>query len=153
MSGNPNWKPETDKDDIIIFLENYKYNSYDIVLNIADLMASTEGIISPADRIADIDTRRIFDPTNRSYFLAEFSNKMINILTKVKAYIPENLLTELKVTKDVSTEEIYKKFKAVSDLFFENYQSWFPKTNKNVSPNQGAPRTNINDQEHQAETR
>lgn len=153
MSGNPNWKPETEKDDIIIFLENYKYNSYDIVLNIADLMASTEGIISPADRIADIDTRRIFDPTNRSYFLAEFSNKMIDILVKVNADIPENLLTTIKATKDVSADEIYKRFKAVSDLFFENYQSWFPKTNKNIPPNQGGPKTNINNQEHQTETR
>lgn len=57
-AGNPNIDKNIDKDDITLFLEKYKYTEYDIILNIADLMATSSFITSPYERIKDISTRK-----------------------------------------------------------------------------------------------
>lgn len=121
-NGNPAWKDGTEKDDITLFLENYEYSKYDDVLNIADLMATSSGIVSPYDRIQDIATRRKLDPTNRGYFLAQFTNKLVEVLKETGAEIPENMKAELKATPDVSIEELNEKFKSASDVFYDYYK-------------------------------
>lgn len=121
-NGNPCWKDGVEKDDITLFLENYKYSQYDDILNVADLMATSDSIVSPYDRIQDIATRRKLDPTNRGYFLAEFTNKLVEFLSKTGAEIPEDLQSEIRASKDVSLDEINDKFKRVSDVFFKHYK-------------------------------
>ena len=131
-NGNPCWKDGTDKDDITIFLENYKYSTYDKVLNIADLMATSQGIVSPYDRIADIATRRKLDSTNRGYFLAEFSNTLVDILEKTGGKIPETVKEPIKATPNLNIEEINERFKAVSDIFYTHYKSNIAKQKNNL---------------------
>ncbi len=122
-NGNPAWEEGTEKDDITLFLENYKYSKYDDILNIADLMATSNGIVSPYERIEDIATRRTLDPTNRGYFLAEFTNKLVEFLKETGRNVPEEISKEIKATPDVSIDEINNRFKKVSDIFYEHYKS------------------------------
>lgn len=121
--GVPQWEVGTQKDDLTIFLENYEFSVYDDILNIADLMATSAAIVSPAERIADIATRRKkFDPRNRLYFLAELCNKLIDMLRNIGGKIPEDMLEKVKAKKGVTLEEITVKFERASELFFEQYQ-------------------------------
>lgn len=120
--GNPAWKDGIEKDDITLFLENYKYSKYDDILNVADLMATSDGIVSPYDRIQDIATRRTLDTTNRGYFLAEFTNKLVEFLKESGAKVPENMSEDLRATPDISIDELNEKFREVSDVFFEYYK-------------------------------
>lgn len=132
-NGNPSWKPETEKDDITLFLENYQYSTYDTVLNIADLMATSDGIVSPYDRIQDIATRRKLDPTNRGYFLSEFTNTLVDVIEKTGGEVPENMQRHIKSTPNISIDEINEKFKIASDLFYSHYkESIEKKSNKEV---------------------
>lgn len=128
--GNPHWMPETKKDDLTIFLENYKFTEYDDILNVADLMATSKAIVSPSERIADIATRRKeFDPRNRLYFLAEFTNKLIEMLEKIGGEVPDDMLEKVKAKKGITLADITDKFERASDLFFAQYQ----KSVKNIT--------------------
>lgn len=121
--GEPHWEPGILKDDITIFLENYEFTKYDEILNIADLMATSKAIVSPAERIADIATRRKeFDPKNRLYFLAELSNKLIEMLEEIGGTVPNDMLEKVKAKKGVTLEEITAKFERASEVFFKEYQ-------------------------------
>lgn len=121
--GNPHWLPDCEKDDITVFLEKYKYTDYDVILNIADLMATSGGIVSPAERIADIATRRkAFDPRNRLYFLAELTNALMWALERIGGTVPEDMKEPVKAKKGVTLEEITKKFKRASEVFFARYE-------------------------------
>ena len=118
--GNPKWVENAKKDDITIFLENYKYTNYDIILNIADLMATSKTVVSPYERVSDIATRRILDPTNRGYFLAETINILTDVLLKTK-FCSENI-NKIKANKYLSIEQIESIFKETSNIFFIAYQ-------------------------------
>lgn len=117
--GNARFRDGSKKDDITLFLEQYKYNDYDLILNIADLMAVNKGIVSPYDRIQDIATRRELDPVNRGYFLADITNVFIDVLKRV-GYVDKDL-AYIKATKDTSLGEIEKYFKEISQDFYEAY--------------------------------
>lgn len=127
--GRAQWREGTKKDDVTIFLENYQFNPYDDILNIADLMATSYAIVSPAERIADIATRRKLDPTNRSYFLAEFTNKLVEMLEKMGGKVPDDMKKPVKAAKGVTLEEITTQFERVSEVFFDEYQK-IVETNK-----------------------
>lgn len=45
--GQPQWQPGSVKDDVTVFLEHCTYTEYDLILNIADLMASAWAILPP----------------------------------------------------------------------------------------------------------
>ncbi len=121
-NGIPHFKDGAFKDDITIFLENYKYTMYDIILNITDLMATDKGIVSPMDRIKDIESRRkSFDPANRNFFLAEFTNYLVLILKIMERPVPKVLENKLYAKKGISTDEIMEKLKIASDLFYNEY--------------------------------
>lgn len=128
--GNPRWKVGTVKDDMTLFLENYQYNEYDKILNIADLMAVNKGIVSPYDRIQDIATRRELDPVNRGYFLADITNVFIDFLKNI-GYIDKNI-SYIKATKDMTLSEIEANFKEISQLFYETYLELDKKNNKKI---------------------
>lgn len=117
--GNAKWKIGTSKDDMTLFLENYNYTDYDILLTIADLMATDKGIVSPKDRIADIATRRQIDPTNRGYFLADITNTFIDILKKLN--LIDNHIEHIKANKNTSLDEIQSYFNKVSEYFFNAF--------------------------------
>lgn len=127
-NGKPQWKNNTKKDDITIFLENYQYSEYDKLLNIADLMATDKKITSPFDRIQDIATRRQIDPKNRTYFLTEFTNMLIKYLEKLNI----NIKT-IEFSKEISIDDIESIFKDVSDIFYKNFKELNQKKNKTIS--------------------
>lgn len=116
--GNPNFRPNSKKDDISIFLENYNFTNYDIILNLADLTATSNGILSPYERIQDIATRRQIDPINRKYFLCELTNTLINF---IKIMTPELNYQHIKATKDITLEQVETYFKKISEIFFNEY--------------------------------
>ena len=126
--GNPKWKDDTFFDDVTLFLENYQYNDYDMILNIADLMATSKGIVSPYDRILDIATRREIDPANRGYFLANLSNTLIDILKRIDL-IDKNTLY---VNANEELSLIENRFKQVSSYFYVVYKQLAKEQKKNI---------------------
>ena len=90
-NGNPKWKKNSQKDDLTLFLEHYNYSQYDLLLNIADLTATSKGITTAHERIEDIATRRQIDPTNRGYFLCDLINTLIKILNNFDIYHNNNV--------------------------------------------------------------
>lgn len=115
--GNVKWKSEEDKDDVARFLELYTYDIYDDILNIADLMATDRGIVSPVERVEDIATRKTPDPRNRNYFLSEFINKMNEILVKIGEKDEVQL-----IDASLSDEEMKEMFEKTSRNFFEVFK-------------------------------
>lgn len=118
-NGNPKWKPNSKKDDLTIFLETYKFSPYDIILNIADLTASAKKILPPHERVADIASRRKIDPINRSYFLCELINVLINCLNKVNCN--DKNYQYIKATPDKDIEDIETYFIEVSKSFYDTF--------------------------------
>ena len=85
-------------------------------------MATDKGIVSPMDRIKDIESRRkSFDPANRNFFLAEFTNYLVLILKIMERPVPKVLENKLYAKKGISTDEIMEKLKIASDLFYNEY--------------------------------
>ena len=74
--------------DIFHFLEVYQYTPYDRILNIADLMSTSQMITSPVDRILDIEKRRKMEGRQRAFYLNELLktiNWYLNCLEKDEA--------------------------------------------------------------------
>ena len=114
--GNPYWESEDYKDDIAKFLESYKYSVFDDIINIADLMATAKGIVSPSDRINDIFTRYAPDKTNGSLFLSELINKLIEFEEKM-GY--KSSFASVNPTKSI--EALQQEFEEVSAEFYSHY--------------------------------
>ena len=119
INGNPKWKQNAPKDDLTLFLENYKYSQYDYILNIADLTATDTKILPPHERIADIATRRKIDPTNRAYFLCDLINTLINFLNKTNCNTKNYQF--IKATPNISINKIEKYLKTISSHFYQIY--------------------------------
>lgn len=115
-SGNPKWREGTEKDDVTEVLEHLQYDDYDMILNIADLMATDRGITSPYERVQDVATRKTPDVRNRGYFLSEFTNKLIYVINSIENYSKEDRVNPLMDPKELET-----KFKEVSQDFFEMF--------------------------------
>ncbi len=79
-NGRGVFKDNSMKDDMTLFLEKYNYNSYDIILNIADLMATSNGITSPYERMLDIYSRKTPDSKNSPFFKVCFINSLNRLL-------------------------------------------------------------------------
>jgi hypothetical protein len=124
-NGDPKWKPNTNKDDFTLFLENYTYSPYDYILNIADLTATANGIVPPHIRVADIATRRNIDPTNRAYFLCDLINTLIKLLNDSNCN--NKNFQYIKSTPDKSLEQIGKYFIEVSNDFYNVFFAPKPK--------------------------
>ena len=89
--------------DIYKFLEIYEYTDYDRILNLADLMASANGVLEPRLRIEDIETRRKITKEQKEYFLNELV-KLINYILKMigeKENIEDFNTASLKIYKKI----------------------------------------------------
>lgn len=112
----PNWKPNTKKDDVTVFLENYTFSQYDILLNIADLMATSKNIVAPHIRLTDIASRRTIDPKNRKYFLKELINLLIETLHNLG-------YKDIISYKAINTiEDAEKELKIISEYFIKAFE-------------------------------
>ena len=108
------------KDDVCLFLDNYEYSIYDLLLNISDLMAMSTGITSPYERVKDIYTRKTPDEKNQDLFLFRFICLMNYIMfskTKKVEYL------ERLNYKYINHDKLFEKFVETSNEFFEFYNS------------------------------
>ena len=123
-TGIPYKRQNAMNDDIRQFLDKYEFTKYDLVLNISDLMATSYGIVSPAERIADIETRRnnIDEMPNRGYFLAEFRNKLLETMQDMGYDVPKDKKYELRATSNITLQKIKEEFEDASEMFFDAYQ-------------------------------
>ena len=103
-------------DDLSKLLRNITYTDYDRILNIADLMASDHGILSPIDRIYDILSRRgeLDKAPNRIYFLTSFYNTLLWYLNSIGVSTNFNYLDFNNLTLD----EIYNYLSLISNVFY-----------------------------------
>lgn len=106
--GEPEWGSRIPIDDMAEVLATMRYDDYDTILNIADLMATDKGITTPYDRVQDVATRKTPDPRNRAYFLSEFTNKLLEVMNSSAPISNARM----------SIEEADKKFKKVSEVFY-----------------------------------
>ena len=130
---NPNgegvFKEGTSIDDVTKFLEQYEYNEYDIILNIADLMATSKGIESPYDRMINVYSRRTPD-INSPFFKVCFINSLNRLLytiNKRTGYKPIN------INDMTSVEEIDRILITVSDTFMDTYLNYIQKDQSNIT--------------------
>ncbi len=75
--------------DMYHFLSTYSYSDYDRILNVADLMATEEGIVSPRERIIDIEKRRNIkmEQSKREFFLLQLVDTIVWCLNKMNVDI------------------------------------------------------------------
>ena len=118
-NGKETYEDPEEYDDIYDVLSTSSYNEYDNILNLADLMATSYGIVSPEERINDIAKRRdgVDTMPNRKYFLATFTNMLIYTLDKM------GIVSGIKKVdfNKLSLDEIKEEFKFVSKAFFAAY--------------------------------
>ncbi len=106
-------------DDLCLVLDNTNYTDYDRILNIADLMATSSGIVSSKDRIKDILTRRnnLEEAPNWKYFLVSYYNLIVYITNKL------NLNNDyIEVDMNISLEKIKEIIFDISDEFYNIYK-------------------------------
>ena len=116
-NGNPYYEDEKELDDMGLFLKSYLPNMYDKLLNLGDLMATSDSVLSPLDRIEDISTRKKPDERSRKYFLVSLNNFLNYLLNKLVG----SEIDYLKLTPDLSDEELNVKLKEKSDAIYEEY--------------------------------
>lgn len=116
------------KDDMTMFLEEYQYNMYDIILNISDLMAMSSGIVSPYDRVQDIYTRKAPDSKNSPFFKVCFINSLNRLLYTLTK--DSNYNYQVNIKEFESLEEIDKLLINVSDNFYKIYSNLNQKEEK-----------------------
>lgn len=127
-NGFEHYSYEEEFDDLVEVLLTSSYSIYDQIINIADLMATSKGIVSPKERVDDIATRRgdVDNMPNRKYFLASFTNLLIDFLKKMGI--------ELNIKKsdyiNDSLEDIKTNFDSISNAFHYVYTNY--KRNENL---------------------
>ncbi len=84
--------PKVTENGLCDFLSKYEYTAYDLILTLADLMASDHGIVSPSERIADIETRRKMEGLQREFFLNQLAMSI-------------KLFLECMGVKDIDTDD------------------------------------------------
>ena len=125
-NGISTWDESVETDDLTKFLRQTTYNSYDHILNIADLMATDSAILPVYDRLQDIKQRRKIDPTNRKFFYAE----LINLLNEyLHASIINEEYTPIAATDDTTEESLEQKLIQTSTAFYSYYKSLEPTEN------------------------
>lgn len=115
--GIPYYEDESELDDLGLFLKSYQQSMYDMLLNLGDLMATSDDIVSPLDRIEDISTRKKPDERSRKYFLVSLNNFLSYLLNKIVG----DELDYLKLTPDLTDEELNIRLKEKSDAIYEEY--------------------------------
>ena len=113
------WESEEHKDDMALFLDRYEYNLYDLIMNLADLMATSKGIVSIKERFDDIMTRRKPELMDVRYTKACLINEMRYYLEKAK--LADFKGAEIKATKDITLKQVSTLFTEMSSLFFDKF--------------------------------
>lgn len=123
--GNGVFRENTKLDEITLFLNNYEYNLYDIILNIADLMATSDGIVSPYERLIDIYKRKKPDKANDSFFKV----CLINTLNKIMYDITgENEYRQELNTNRIDPGELDELLIKTSNTFMNEYNKEIKKS-------------------------
>lgn len=125
---NESFENEEDKDDMTLFLEQYEYNMYDLILSISDLMALSSGIASPFERVTDIYTRKTPDEKNQYLFLHRFICAMNKIMFDITKNI--DYLNSINNMPNLHLQDLYKLFINTSNEFMNIYNSIKPSPNK-----------------------
>ena len=111
------FRDESNKDDMTFFLEQYKYNLYDIILNISDLMATSKEITSPYDRVLDVYTRKTPD-INSPFFKVCFVNALRRMLYMI---FKDEKYQKLYNKNDVPDESVDNLLIDTSNEFMTKY--------------------------------
>lgn len=121
--GTSSWDPSVKGDHLKQWLDVYNFTIYDRILNVADLMATSQGIVSPLDRINDIATRRgKFEPISRKYFLASFTNTLVEFSNKMLGRSDAENKPKIMAKSTIPLETIEQYFEQASDMFWKIYQ-------------------------------
>lgn len=109
-------------EDIYQVLDNSNYSLSDDILNVADLIASDSGIVSPEKRINDIAKRKtnIDNSLNRGYFIASYHNLLLKI---IKLYDAKIKINPININNE-NLETIKNKFHIISEIFFSFYNNF-----------------------------
>ncbi len=118
-NGKGTFQEGSKMDDVSEFLESYKYNIYDRILNISDLMATSRGIISPYDRMLDVYSRKAPDPKNEEYFKVCFINSLNELMYEITH--DQEFNKTLNINDLSSKEELEKLLMETSDVFMKRY--------------------------------
>ena len=102
------------RDDITTFLEKYKYNAYDTTINLADSMASSMNIITPYERIKEIEKK---SPLNSTYKLA-LCNKFLTYIHNTQAN-DSTSQQEKRTLPEMSIDALDKTLYDISLLLME----------------------------------
>lgn len=97
------------ENEVYKFISTYTYTDYDRILNLADLMASENGVISPEKRIIDIEKRRKMIGNQRKFFIKELCETIYWYLKKIN--IPDELisLNDFESLSNLLYKSIYSK--------------------------------------------
>ena len=97
------------ENEVYKFLSTYTYTDYDRILNLADLMTSANGVITPEKRIIDIEKRRKMTDNKRKFFIKELSETIYWYLKKIN--IPDELisLNDFESLSNILYKSIYSK--------------------------------------------
>lgn len=106
-------KESVKENEVYKFLSTYTYTDYDRILNLADLMASANGVITPEKRIIDIEKRRKMTGNQRKFFIKELSETIYWYLKKIN--IPDELisLNDFESLSNILYKSIYSKENAL----------------------------------------
>ncbi len=102
-------KESVKENELYKFISTYTYTDYDRILNLADLMTSANGVITPEKRIIDIEKRRKMTDNKRKFFIKELSETIYWYLKKIN--IPDELisLNDFESLSNILYKSIYSK--------------------------------------------
>ena len=108
-----------EKDDICDVLGKSNYSIYDDIVNVADLMAMSSGVVSPEERIKDVLTRRnnLEESSNWPYFLASFCNLLIDMLDRMKI---QHAFKKINY-REYDIDRIKELLSSISNCFYTSY--------------------------------
>ena len=110
-------KIEDDNDDISKALEGYKYNEYDKIICLADLMALKDKIVEPSERIREKFLKGSTDDKLKRKFLVKVTQVLYDFLHD------NGYIVNYKILKSENMIEIQKSFEGASEIFYDYYLS------------------------------
>lgn len=126
LNGVSTWDSSVETDDLTMFLQQTSYSVYDLLLSIADLMATDQSILPIYERLQDIAGRRKIDPTNRKFFFATLTNLL-------NQYLHSTIIDEdyapIYATDNTSLESLEQTLINTSNAFYEYYKTLEPTEN------------------------
>ena len=125
-NGKECWEENAQADDVREYLDAHKFSIGDLILNLGDLVATSDGVVKLSERLADIATRRELDPTNRKFFLLKVIGGMTYILDKMEVEIPKEVKDKLPQISD-PVEKVEESIEDLSDVLYTHYDKSYKK--------------------------